>query len=202
MGTKERILIYAGLVLAIVLALGWKGIDRHAHASAEMDDLRIATVDILSIVQDKLDSEKYRPAREAEEERLVSQRDQIMDRLTEIQRRFEVIADGDPQVNELMQEAQQLQQQLQQFVQQANEQLDRFMAGQVAEAYRSIKNAALEVAGEEGYTHVFASRQSAVELEPEGTTQAMQEILARPLLVAEDADDLTSRVRGRLDMDN
>ncbi len=205
MARHDRI---AALTLAAaVLGAGWMMHPAAATATGNaapvrMQEQRLATINVFQVVEKMVQSDRYKPAREA-------MMKEYQDKLDAPKREIEslvkdIIAAGQdsekgkaliPQYQARKREADQLEQELQGKAAEFNTQ-------QLGEAYRIVVETANQLAEKGGYTHVIASRGVAAEpLHSTNVAAAVQEILARPMVKFPSADDLTDAVAKELKVD-
>lgn len=202
----ERVFIYGGLTAAILLGLGWRGPDRHAFAAApvfgmpEVQDgsMKLATVDILKIVEKYVKSERYAPAREAFNKDLTAQLEKLRGELESLRTQIQSSPQNAPETQGLIQNFQQRGQEFDMERQKAMAASDEFNARQIAEAYRLVAEIVMTHAQQGGYTHVLASRGGPATLKSTNIAGTVQEMLARPLVKGVAADDLTKAVLDEL----
>lgn len=202
----ERVFIYGGLTAAILLGLGWRGPDRHAMAAApvfgmpETQDgtMKLATVDILKIVEKYVKSDRYAPAREAFNKDLTAQLEKLRGELESLRTQIQSSPQNAPETQGLIQNFQQRGQEFDMERQKAMAASDEFNARQIAEAYRLVAEIVLAHAQTGGYTHVLASRGGPATLKSTNIAGTVQEMLARPLVKGNLADDLTKGVLDEL----
>jgi Skp family chaperone for outer membrane proteins len=161
---------------------------------------RVATVDILQLVEDMLQTEDYKPQREEFRSEWEERINQIVTELEQIQTEAEMMTQNDPGLMQLQQRYQQLAGQYQQLQQQAGLEFNQFSAEQAADAYAELHTEAAALGEELGYSHVIASRRSSEILDRANLATVTQEMLARPAVLSPESHDLTERLRERLDI--
>lgn len=162
--------------------------------------VRMATVDVLGVLERMLESELYRPARD---EATAAWNDQLQSLGTERDALVQTLQTMDPQdpaAQQAYEQYQALGQRMYALQQEAQTAIDRFSAEQLADAYRKVYDAARAVAAREGFSHVFASRMSAEDIKAESTNVIVQEVLARPMLMSGEGEDLTALVVAELNI--
>ncbi|HRJ50471.1 MAG TPA: OmpH family outer membrane protein, partial [Phycisphaerales bacterium] len=163
-------------------------------ASVARSDQRLATVNMFHIVEKMVQSERYRPARETMmkefQTRLEAAKREIESLYNEIMQAGQDSDKGRaliPQFQTRQREAQQLEEELQ-------VRAGEFNTQQLAEAYRLATETVAMLAKQGGYTHVLSTRGVASEpIRGTNVAAAVQEIMARPVVVFPEADDLTER---------
>jgi Skp family chaperone for outer membrane proteins len=184
--------------------------------SGSVAPVRIATVDVLSLVERMVTSERYASSRQtnvnAQAKMLEDERNKLGPVANEAQAAMQKavaesqgLKDGDPKLEELkktFQDAQNkmqgLQQQEGELQRKAQDSVESFNTQQVGEVYALVMAAAQELATKNGYSHVIASRNGPVSIRSNNVPGAVQEILARPVVVGIAGDDLTERVADAL----
>lgn len=202
MRKAERVLMWTGVVVAIGLGLGVGIPERPAIAQAGVQGTasKIGTVDVFTLLEALVESDGYKPAREARDAELKTRYDAMLAELRALETRIQIIPQGTPEFNATMQQGQAKQSEIQQFAQQAQRDQDAFVADQVKRAYQQIHAATNAVADRLGYSHVIATRLETDNMKAESMAPAMQEILARPLIRSVASEDITAAVRAELNL--
>lgn len=190
---KSGVMVAAGAILAasVAVSLGVAG----APQAAEQ---RIATVDIYSLVERMLDRPAAATPRDELANRLNDRINADQKALEALDRELQSMNPSDPRAGARQQEFVTRRDALNRLFQESSEELDRFRAGQLFEAYREARAAADAVAAKAGYTMVISNRAADAELTPQGMALAVQELMARPVLRYDPADDLTKQVEAEL----
>ncbi len=159
---------------------------------------RIATIDLLGLLEDMLQTDAYKPDRDEFRGEWESKIKDMQDSLAQIEGELRLASPTDPNTRQLQQRYQQTGYQYQQLQRQAGMEFDRFSADQAASAYAMLHEKAAELAAELGYTHLIASRRSGEIADRGSLATVTQEILARGVILSPSADDLTETLRDRL----
>lgn len=163
---------------------------------------RIATADVLGLVERMLASDRYRPAQEAYLKQENDKLRPLADELASIEERGSKLAQGSPELEQLGREFDQKQEAFQKARQEGLARIEEYNANQVREAYRLTLEAVDEVSGRMGYSHVVSSRTGDASIKSQNVAGALQEILARPMARSPRADDLTERLIRQLRLEN
>jgi hypothetical protein len=163
---------------------------------------RIATADVVGIVERMLASDRYRPAQEAFVKQENDKLKPLADELAALDERGSKLAQGSPELQQLGREFDQKQEAFQKARQDAFGRIDAFNANHVREAYRLTLQEIEAISDRLGYTHVIASRTGEATIKSQNVAGALQEILARPVAKSAAADDLTSRLVRQLRLEN
>jgi Skp family chaperone for outer membrane proteins len=166
------------------------------------EGVRIATVDIFAIAQSMMNREELKQPRDAVDA-------QFRTRMEAVEREFEQIENrlrnfqsaADPQVQPLLQQRQQKAEEYQRIVQERQQEIERLNASQLALAYASIRDAAKRIGQERGYTHVMSNRAESRAAQSNTVADALQDMLARPLVMTPQEHDLTDQVAAALNVD-
>jgi Skp family chaperone for outer membrane proteins len=165
-------------------------------------ETRIATVDILGITEKMILSEKYLSARDtntASQNKMI----EALDRgLKDVITRAQGTQENTPERKALEQEYATKEQDLQRTAQQARAQIEQFNTIQVAECFKMVADAANKLGMELGYTHVISTRSGEPTIRSNNVAGAVQEILARPIILGTAGDDLTERLVRQLGLEN
>ncbi len=193
-------------IVAMIAAAGASAVLFSHHATAQgtatpAPMVRIASADILEVVERMVLSDKYRPARD---EFTNSQRATIQPLIAELQAlaaQGQTVTQGTPEFQNLVQQYTAKQQELQQKNEEAQAAIGQFEAKQVAEAYGLVAAAATRMAESMGYTHIIATR-SDTQIRSNNVPGVVQEILAHPLVAYPKGDDLTQALIKELQLEN
>ncbi|MBX3360821.1 MAG: OmpH family outer membrane protein [Phycisphaeraceae bacterium] len=198
MRTYERAGLWIAVSVAIILAFNLRIPERAATAQPTNQIIRVATVDMFQLLESMIDSDRYKPARDARDAEIKSKYDALLAELKSLETKIQLIPQGTPEFQATMSQGQAKEMERQQFAQQVGRDQDAFVASQVKEAYALVHAAVNESAAQLGYTHVFTTRTSATNMKGDSLAPVMQEILARPLVRTSTTDDITDKVRARL----
>jgi len=163
---------------------------------------RLATVDTLRIVRGIMSSTDYAEERQDLREELMPQVQALEQTLQRLATEYENADPSDPGLRQKQAQYQQTLQQYQQVTQQANTRLNQRSAEQALRAFRTVRDETQALADELGYTHVLNATARYDEMGAGNSNAAMQEILARQVLVWPESDDLTERVMDRLGVED
>ncbi|MEI7656635.1 MAG: OmpH family outer membrane protein [Phycisphaerae bacterium] len=208
MKTNERVLVYGGLAAALLLGLAGRLPDgRGSQAIAagwglKADAPRIATVDVLSLVERMISTDQYKSQREAFETEEAKKLQPLAEELKKMQEEAKDLKEESERFKALNKTFLEKNSAFQQRRSEATAQLETFNTRQVGEAYRLILDAATQLADGLGYTHVIASKSGAIALSSKNIPGAVQEMLARPVVKGVAADDLTERLMKSLKLEN
>jgi Skp family chaperone for outer membrane proteins len=206
MNKIEKLVVCGSLAACVTLGLGLNGLiaPALAHNSAVADGNRIATVDVLSVVEKLASSDRYMPAREEKIKSLRAPIEVLQKELDELRTKITAIPDfqTNAEAQPLIQQFQQKNQTMQSFTQQAQTEAESFNTGQLQEAYKIVLETVSTIATSRGYTHVFSTRLPDNKMTSTNVQGMLQEMLARPLIKAPPADDLTQDVIKELKLEN
>ncbi len=190
------------LDLAVILVIGAAGaalalnarpsIASDAHTSAAE---RIGVVDILSLVEQTLQQPEYATIREQTADDLTENINQIQAQLAALSEELNTLPPGDPRGQEVFNQLQNQRMVAQNFQEQSLANFQRLSAAQAAEAYSLVRDAADQVAAREGYSFVIATRAGRDLSASVSLPAVTQEVLARPVIVGMEENDLTEMVR-------
>ncbi len=197
MRTQTRWWAIAGVAALGAVALLWNQAVR-AERGAEGEPTRVAVIDVLGTVQRLFESERYKPARDEFEAKLLTETVQpARAAMTDLKARYDALAPDSPDRARLSAEYDQKSRE----VDLASTFAEEFNTRQLAEAYRVVIETAGSVAKERGYTMVVASRTDRDFIKGANVNTAVQEMLARPVLVAPEGADITTAVTAALKLD-
>lgn len=196
----------AMVVVAMIAAAGASAVLFSNHATAQgsaapAPTVRIASVDLLDVVERMVLSDKYKPARDAFTDGQRASLQPLVAELQALAQQGQTTAQDSPEFQTLVQQYTAKQQELQQKNEDAQNAIAQFEARQVAEAYELVSAAAGRMAERTGYTHVFATR-ATTEIRSNNVPGVVQEILAHPLVASPKGDDLTAALLRELQLEN
>ncbi len=192
MRTLDRVVLLLLGVGVLTLVLGLRAVP------AQDSGQRLASADVLTLVEDVLRTGTYADPRMELETELVGQMRDMQAQLQFMSQQLQSMQPGDPQGQQIYNTMQAKQAELQQFQQSSLERFQQLSADQAKETYAMVRAATSVVAEREGFSHVIANRASAEIGEAPTLTAVTQEILARPMAVGSDRNDLTPMVRAEL----
>ncbi len=201
MSSITRSLTGGAIVAAALLAVGLRpATGTLSPTPAGGAEVRIATVDTLSLLERLMETEAYRLEREQHTTSWNDQLKAMSENIQALEARLIAMTPQDPAAQEVYGQYQSQQQAIQELQQRAYADVDEFSARQLADGYRKLHEACNRVATERGYTHVVSTRLAIDELREVGTNILLQEVMIRPLLRAPAGDDLTDAIADALQL--
>lgn len=162
-----------------------------ANERAAPEVSRIAVVDVLTVVESLFQSERYTPARKKFQDEQAAAMSALRDELSAMETRGSAMASGSPEQQALIEQYQAKRESADMI----RVNVEEFNTNQIAEAYRVAIETAGALADKRGYTHVLASRTDTGRyIRSSNSAEAVQEILARPVLKCPAGDDITADV--------
>jgi hypothetical protein len=207
MWSKQRVLIAAAIGAGVVgsLLLGAGAQEGQPDAAAPIRavvPVRIATADVLGVVERMILSDRYRPAQVAFTEEQNNRLKPLADELVALENRGATLPPNSPDLENLSKQFEQKRDDFQRARQEALAKIDAFNTDQVREAYRLTLQAVDDLANQRGYTHVLSSRTGPATIRSDNVAGALQEILARPVAKANATDDLTDELIKQFKLEN
>lgn len=198
MSRFERCFVYAALVALALVAMGNRSGPAGSMAQAapsaapaphQPTPATIATCDIYYVLRMLVESDRYRPSRQAEQEKARAELKEIAEKIRSSEAQLKAMDPKDEKARPLFEE---YNKQKAIFAERQAE-LDGFLGTQFVDAYEDARKAIDAVAERRGYSHVVASRRQddKPSSDMDKITQAM---LSRPMLRAPAADDITDDV--------
>lgn len=201
MSSITRSLIGSAIVMVALLTIALRpATGTLSPATASFAEVRIGTVDTLSLLERLMETEPYRLEREQHTASWNDQLKAASENIQALEARLIAMTPQDPAAQEVYGQYQAQQQAIQELQQRAYTDVDEFSARQLADAYRKLHEACNRVAAERGYTHVVSTRLATHELREVGTNVLLQEVMIRPLIRAPQSDDLTDAVADALQL--
>lgn len=204
MRPTERIFVFAGIALALMIALGGRGTQGYALANGpapKAAGVKLATVDCYAIAERLMSAADLKKAREDMSNSWQAKADSIAKELKDMDADLAVLPQNDPKVQDLLKRAQTKQQEYQKVTQDRQVDMERINSQQLIDAYLKIRGATEAVATKLEYSHVFCNRERDRAISTVTLSQTLQELLARPLITGNQADDLTKAVMAELKLE-
>lgn len=183
------IAVACGVAAGIVGVASWQ-----TSASAESRTLaaqRTATIDLYGLMERLIDSDKYKPAREAHHNELKTKLDAFQKELEATQTALRAMDQSKPEFQGEYVKFQGRVQEFQKLQEESVAKAEEFNTVQLLESYKLVTEAAASMAKERGYTTVIATRSMDKPIDAKNLQGALQEILARPVVYSAPEDDLT-----------
>ena len=197
----ERIAIFGGLALAIILALSAAPGRNTALASGSgLDTFKLGTVDVYLAIEKIMAKDDMKKVREDTAALWKQRADTIEREMKQLEDTFKVLAQNDPQLPDLNRQAQAKQAEYQKLAQERQQDLEKINSAQLIESYKRIREATVAVADRLGYSHILCNRSFDRPMETVTVATTLQELLARPLVKGVQADDITDAVVKELNL--
>lgn len=153
----------------------------------------IALCDVYALIERHVEGEQFRPARDAEQERIKAQLTPLETELDALQKDLQSANPQDPGAQAKYATFQQKREQYQQTRQRLVDAYSELVAKQFTQALSQVSAEAKKVANELGYTHVIAQKTS--EMTAKDPRQLVEEFLSRPFAAYPAESDITEKVR-------
>lgn len=201
----ERTTLFAGVVLAILIALsartgGSAALARTPSPRADQD-FRLATVDIYTAIERIMSKPDLKRAREDLASSWQAKAHAAESELQRFEDTLRALQKDSPTFNDTLKQAQARQAEYQKMGEQRQDELEKLNSAQLVDAYTQVRNATDAVAQKLGYSHVLASRSLTQPIEATTISSTLQQLLARPLVHGNPADDITAQVMTELKLD-
>lgn len=195
MRNGERAFIYGGLVVAVGLGLGYRGLSGQAGAApaamiAEPAAAKIAVVDIMSILEVMFGAPGVTASLNSEKAKIQP----LIDMITGMETRLGKLDQNTPEFKAEMPMYQAKMEELKK----AQNDFAAFQGKTVGDLYKQAAAAAKAVGAAGGYTMVVASRPVDAPFNVPNVEVAVQEILRRSVMFTGDSTDITAAVMKEL----
>jgi hypothetical protein len=191
--------ILAGCVLcAAAVAAGLPRLTGAVPQPADARPERVGVVDVYSLAERLVNSPEPARARDEANQAYADRMRPVGEQVVDLREQIAAFAPGTPEHSVAVQRHQRLMGELQSLDGERRQAVDRLAAKQLLEAYAKVRPAAVAVAQARGYTHLVASRGPESRMSAESTIIALQELFARPALMAPEEDDLTDEVASEM----
>jgi len=204
MRPTERLALYAGVALALILALGARNAGSSALAlqGAAPATARIATVDAYIITERLMAADDLKKARENLSNDWNAKLRGIEKEFGEIEQSLNLLAQNDPKYQEQVKKGQQKNIDYQNMIASRDQEVEKLNSNQLITNYQRVVDAVKTIADKGGYTHVFTTRPPSRGITTTTVGATLQEMLARPMMIGPAADDLTKQVLDALKLDS
>jgi len=211
MNRSVQFMLVAGIVGAAIGSFAFNTLSTTAFArdadairssstsSAQLDGT-VGTVDVLRCLERVLESPDYASERQNSATVWNDQIQKLLDEQNAVKAKAGDLKPDDPAAQDLYQQFQSLNQRISSLQKNAVAAIDKLSAEQIAKAYRLIHATIKQVGTDLGYTRVFASRMNTEDIVADNTNSMVQEVLLRPVIYANDANDLTEQVIDALNL--
>ena len=205
---RKWILSGAAMMAIGIGALTWQD-DARADLSgtnAAPVEAKLATIDVFRCLQIYMQRPEMVADRDAQNAELAATELEIRTRIQNNQAKLRILAQGDPQFATTQQAIQADSQAYQDFRQQAAVNAQTLAVVQSTEAFLAVQEKSSAIAAQLGYSHLIGAKLDHSDLITEdgptslNTSQMIQELLARPVLLAPAGDDITEQVLVEMDI--
>lgn len=172
-----------------------------AMRASEADPARVAVCDVYGVVEKLLETDRFKPALDAEKKKAEETMQPLQEELNELGRQLQNANPEDPGVQDAYRQYQRKGQEFQQKAGELQKQLSRFVSRQFLEAYAMAKASADAMAEELGYDYVIASRGIEEEIKSDDPERVVQAVLARPVIKMPKDADITDVVKDDLKLE-
>lgn len=163
-----------------------------ATEAASTKATRLATVDVFAVVERVWLGEQYVGPRTALADSMNKEIDALNAKMDEMRDKANKLPPESPELKTMADEFTKLQQEAQQKQRAGGDEMERLSTLQLAQAYQQVMTEAEAIAKSMGYTHVIASKTGKLEFRSTTMNGALQELLARPVVVSDSTDDITA----------
>jgi len=191
--------------VALFVALGTRVGLPAAHASVEDEnkiaDPRIAVVAATRLLNDLMESDRFKPARDEMETTLRNEISEIVEKGKSLEEHLKTLDQSSDEAKEVKQQLMGLQNALGRKQQEIGVRYEKFLGEQTLEAYKLVRESAIGIAEDHGFTYLIASQSPDDEM-PVGPVAGMvNDILGRPVLMTPKGADITDEVREDLKLE-
>lgn len=190
-----------GAAVALTVVRPGPAVAQGGVPGAAIAPSKVATVDILSIVERLVISDEFKGPRDKFYADTDAPVEAILADLRAMEAKAKDLKPDAPELPAMREQYQKRSEEYQQAGRPAASAKERFSATQVSQAYSRAVTAARAMATSLGYSHVVASRVGELTLRSDNVPGAVQEILARPAVMSPPSDDLTDQLLKQLNLD-
>jgi Skp family chaperone for outer membrane proteins len=196
-GWKFGSLLACGALMGVA---SWQTLSSRAWAGGDEREpgVRIATVDMLAVVERVVLSEPFATQRDALTKERTDAVDAMRNAMSDLEGRAKLLPAESPELKALQQDYAKAQQAAREATDNALSEIEALNLRQLSDAYVRVNEACKTLASELGYSHVLATRVGDLEFRSANVNGAVQEMIARGVVVSPGTDDLTQRLIERL----
>lgn len=190
--------------LALTVALLGRPSVPTATAAEQADAIgepRIAVCASIRLVNELMNSDRFKPAQTEERNRLQAEIVPIVDQGVALETRLKDIDPSSQEGQEIQHELMRLRQELARKQQETGIRFEQFISEQSREAYALIRDSAIAIAEKRGFNYVLASQNLDDNITEGPVAGVLNDILGRPVLLAPEGADITEEVRADLKLD-
>jgi len=205
MSNSQRAFFGGALTASLAAFIGFQAASGEPRAAAlsarSPESSRLAVFDVLTVSEKLFLGDRFSPAREvrvkAKQDEIATMEEGVKDLIAKLQG----TPQNSPDYQGLYGAYQGKMGELNAAKQKANDELGAFSTEQFSECYKIAVESANSIARKNGYSHVIATRVGPLEFRSKELPAALQEVLARPVLLTGEGDDLTPAVLAELKID-
>jgi len=190
--------------LALLVALSGHAPFPAARAdddSAKTVETRIAVVAAIRLMNELMESDRFKPERDTTEATLKESIAPIIEQGKALEERLRTLDQNSDEARQIKNQLMGLQGALARKQQDASIEFEKFIAGQTREAYRLIRESAVGIAEDRGFTYLIASQGADDEIVTGPVEGLVNDILGRPVMLSPESTDLTEEVREDLKLE-
>jgi len=199
MRSRERAVVYTGLALCLCLALRASFVSPALARpdSADIPVPKIAVCSVPQIVNELMDSDRFKPQREEFERGLRQELlEPLNDQLTALQAEAGTIDRDDQEaVRKLQGRFGELQREGSRLQGEVARRVEERIAEQLVECYGLVKESATAVAQDLGFNYLLASSGPEDKLETQSVMALSRDLISRPVLMSPEGTDISADVR-------
>ena len=203
MNRSGSMLAIALASLALVVALTGRVNLPAAHGAVDVDkagDARIAVVAAIRLMNELMESDRFKPAREEMETSLRTEVNEIIEKGKALEEHLKTLDQDSDEARQVKQQLLGLQGALGKKQQELGIRYEKFVAEQTRDAYKLIRDSAADIAEDKGFNYVLASQFPDDEIVAGPVAGTVNDILGRPVMMAPPEADLTEEVREDLNL--
>ena len=172
-----------------------------AEQADAIGEPRIAVCASIRLVNELMNSDRFKPAQTEERNRLQAEIVPIVDQGVALETRLKDIDPSSQEGQEIQHELMRLRQELARKQQETGIRFEQFISEQSREAYALVRDSAIAIAEKRGFNYVLASQNLDDTITEGPVAGVLNDILGRPVLMAPEGADITEEVRADLKLD-
>lgn len=158
--------------------------------------VKIAVCSTVRIVDELMDSDRYKPARVEVEDALRKEKlEPIISEGRDLQKTLEDLPRDDPKYSATREQLLRLQREAERASREIAQKVEAKVSEQLIECYGLVRGSAAAVAEQHGYTYVLSSGDADDTPKGQMVVQLVRDFLSRPVLIAPDGTDISDDVR-------
>lgn len=191
MRAPSHLVVLAAAAAALLAAAAIYGGTASAQPPPGPVPTRIATADIYAVVEQLLKRDEYKKTNDELKAKWTTRLEGLQKEISKLESDLQVVPQSDPKYQDIFKVGQTKQAEFDRLYQDQLKEFESLSSKQLIDAYGKARDALNKIADAKGYSHVLATRSPDRVIQSTNLGNALQELLARPVVKCPPGDDLT-----------